>query len=185
LRNLAARKIAPAAMWWGLNCKQSDVRSLHSSSNSLTPMLKGMRHREKTQRRYNISFGPLFAFAKDTNAASHPSCTSTKTCKRIRAKVRQLHCIQPLFDLKKWQIHEANDNWQCSTRHCLLRSCTEQPHQKLLKSTSLPIIHKIPCDLCKCICSHLKLFNGCYQWLVGMMNVKIKAQCGQHQPFSQ
>jgi hypothetical protein len=29
-----------------------------------------------------------------------------------QGKVRQLHCIQPLFDLKKWQIREANDNWQ-------------------------------------------------------------------------
>lgn len=31
LRNLAARKMAPAAMWWGLNCKQRDVRSLHGT----------------------------------------------------------------------------------------------------------------------------------------------------------
>lgn len=32
LRNLAAKKIAPAAMWWGLNCRHSEVRRLHNPS---------------------------------------------------------------------------------------------------------------------------------------------------------
>lgn len=40
-RNFAARKIAPAATWWGLNCKQSEVRSLHTFPNQEDTIGKG------------------------------------------------------------------------------------------------------------------------------------------------
>ncbi len=98
LRNLAARKIAPAAMWWGLNCKQSDVRSLHSSSNVSLHHWKEQDTGKKTEEAgggdtilSETKIGPLFPLARQILTLPHTQvCITSYLCKRTRVQVGQL-----------------------------------------------------------------------------------------------
>lgn len=65
LRNLAARKIAPAAIWWGLNCRQSDVLSLQAIFQCVNKAREG---------RENIEL-ELLKLKRINNSGSYPSFT--------------------------------------------------------------------------------------------------------------
>ena len=48
------------------------------------------------------------------------------------------------------------------------------------RSHNLPIIHKVPGNLCKGVLGNFELFDSCYQGFVWMMYVEIKTQRGEH-----